>query len=342
MRNFILRLIGVAMLLSYSLCFNLRAEYHNDILGNGYLSRTIDQPDDYDGKVVCTIVKKEAQAKSKKAIIYVHGYNDYFFQVALGDSINAHGYNFYSVDLRKYGRSLLPHQDLYFCKKMDEYYADIDTTIAIAREEGNENIILLGHSTGGLSLALYLEDNQAQRKVDALILNSPFLDWNLSKTMENIITPCVSCLGAIFKRIKVQGASDCPSGYAQSLLKDFHGEWEYNTAWKTSEGHPKRSGWVRAIHRGHKKTQKGLNIQCPILLMSSDASAEETDDWNDIFLHTDIVLDVDEIQSFGAKLGKNVTPCIIKGGIHNLILSPKEARDNAYQSIFQWLDKIEN
>ena len=89
-------------------------------------------------------------APTRDAILYVHGYNDYFFQRELGDSVNARGYNFYALDLRKYGRSLRPHQDAFFCKDLGEYFADIDTALATIRSEGNERIWLMGHSTGGL------------------------------------------------------------------------------------------------------------------------------------------------------------------------------------------------
>ncbi len=38
-------------------------------------------PDDYSGKVVATVVKKaDMPAGADVALLYVHGYNDYFFQ----------------------------------------------------------------------------------------------------------------------------------------------------------------------------------------------------------------------------------------------------------------------
>ncbi len=314
------------------------AQYTTDVLGNGYVCRTIEQPKDYDGKVVCTIVKKEAPITTKKAIVYVHGYNDYFFQQELGDKANANGYNFYAVDLRKYGRSLLDHQDAFFCKKMDEYFPDIDTTIAIARREGNETIVLMGHSTGGLTTPLYLNSKSANAKhVNALVLNSPFLDWNMSKFMEGFLVPCVSVMGAVFKRVKVQGAEKEVRGYAQSLLKQYHGEWDFNTSWKMDKGHPKRSGWIRAINRGHKKLRRHSNISCPILAMHSDTTINESGTWNEGFRRADVVLDVNDIEKFSKKLGKNLTQVTIKGGKHDLLLSEPSVRDEAYNTIFDWL-----
>ena len=120
--------------------------------------------DDYEGEVVCTLVKRTTDNNTHDAILYVHGYNDYFFQRELGDSVNARGYNFYALDLRKYGRSLRPHQDAFFCKDLGEYFADIDTALATIRSEGNERIWLMGHSTGGLITSYYLHERQPQRR----------------------------------------------------------------------------------------------------------------------------------------------------------------------------------
>ncbi|MBQ3555632.1 MAG: alpha/beta hydrolase, partial [Bacteroidales bacterium] len=87
-------LISVILYCSYS-----HAQYKSDELDNGLLCRTIDMPDDYEGKVVCTLIKRDCEQKSKKALLYVHGFNDYFFQAEMADRFNAEGYNFYAVDL---------------------------------------------------------------------------------------------------------------------------------------------------------------------------------------------------------------------------------------------------
>ena len=114
-------------ILSLLFISTIYAQYVPDILGDNYLRRTIQMPDDYEGKVVCTLVKKPQLPETKQAILYIHGYNDYFFQKQLGDSVNAHGYNFYAMDLRKSGRSILPNQNPFFCKSLKEYFADLDT-----------------------------------------------------------------------------------------------------------------------------------------------------------------------------------------------------------------------
>lgn len=333
MKKYALFLAGAC----WAICFSLSGQYLPDRLGNHYLYRTIKMAPDKEGEVVCTLIKRDTTFESRKAILYLHGYNDYFFQKELGDSVALHGYHFYALDLRKYGRSLLPHQDAFYCKDIKEYFADIDTALSIMRSEGNTDIYLMAHSTGGLITPLYLQERK-ESTVKGLILNSPFLDMNMGWFMEKIGIPIVSFLGRFFPRWKVQGGGGI-SNYALSLLKEHQGEWSFDTELKKTLGHPKRAGWLRAIHQGHLRIRKGLTLTCPVLVLSSDRSSKETKEWKDEYLRSDIVLDVADIQKYGKKLGKQVSEQTIHNGIHDLLLSPHPARDEAYRAIFKWLDK---
>ena len=318
--------------------FKGNAQYTPDVLGGDYVSRTFQMADDYTGKVVCTLIKKPEMKAVKQAILYVHGYNDYFFQKELGDSVQAHGYNFYALDLRKYGRSILPNQDPFYCHSLKEYFADIDTALTTMRAEGNERIILMAHSTGGLITPYYLCHQKGKPNVDGLILNSPFLDWNFGWLMEEIVMPTVSFVGKHFPSLTVQGTG-CPN-YAYSLLAGKKGEWRFNTEWKKPTGHPKKAGWIHAIHEAQQFIQKHANLALPILVLSSDQSFPETETWSETYKISDIVLDVNDIQTLGTQLGPNVTKDTIHNGMHDLILSGKTYRDNAYQTIFKWLKSI--
>ena len=323
------------LLLLCLLCYGASAQYRPDILGDGYEQRTFWMPNDYEGQVTCTLVRKTGADSLRQAVLYIHGYNDYFFQKQLGDSVIAHGYNFYALDLRKYGRSILPHQDPFFCKSLKEYFADIDTALGTIRSEGNRRILLMGHSTGGLISSYYLSDRTGHAEVDGLVLNSPFLDWNFGWFMERVVLPAVSFIGKYFPNLTVQSGGS--PNYAYSLLKGHKGEWEFDTRWKMPEGHPKKAGWIRAIHEAQREIQREPRIQCPVLVLSSDKSMPETAEWNDAYKQADIVLDVEDIQRYGARLGDQVTRDTIPNGMHDLILSPAPCRDRAYQSIFEWI-----
>ena len=76
------------------------AQYKPDRLGEGFEAKTIAMPDDYSGKVVTTLVRSLSSCDTHKAVLYVHGYNDYFFQETLARTFNDSCFNFYAVDLR--------------------------------------------------------------------------------------------------------------------------------------------------------------------------------------------------------------------------------------------------
>ena len=91
------------------ICIDAKAQptYWADILKNDFKQATIVQPSDYEGSVTCTLIKKSAPEKTNKSVLYVHGFNDYFFQEEMAERFIKEGYNFYAVDLRKCGRSWL-------------------------------------------------------------------------------------------------------------------------------------------------------------------------------------------------------------------------------------------
>lgn len=311
----------------------LSAQWCADVL-DGYEMRYVSQADDYSGKVRSTVIRRCSTRESRIGILYVHGYNDYFFQKEMGDKFADKGYGFYAVDLRKYGRSLMPGQKRFQVRDIREYYADIDSAIAVMKDDGIKSVVMMGHSTGGLISSLYMSE-KPDKSVKGLILNSPFLDWNLSGTLEYAI-PVVSFIGKIFPEMEIpQGSSPA---YAESLLSRFHGEWEYNTDWKLILSPDVEAGWIRVIDTAQEKLQAGnANIGVPILLMYSDKSIDG-DEWNAGFNRADAVLDVNEIAKYGRTLGKNIKCLRVKGGLHDLMLSYPALRNRLYVKIFEWLD----
>lgn len=283
---------------------------------------------------VATVVRHCGNASHRQAVVYLHGFNDYFFQSQLGDSIVAHGYSFYALDLRRYGRSLRQGERPFDVDDLATYFEEIDSVLSVAKSEGIRNVYLLGHSTGGLILSYYLQQRGTGAGfVKGLMLSSPFLDMNLSWFQEKILVPLVSIMP--FKSMLIsQGNS---RAYSESLLKRYHGEWDYNTSWKF-EVSPKVSvGWITAIHRAQKKLhKKDTDISVPILLMRS-ARSVDGGEWNPEFNRGDSVLDVDDISKFGRRLGSDVDERVFDGGLHDLILSAESVRNQVYATMFSWL-----
>lgn len=325
------------ILIFVSSVFCSNAQYRADELGKGFVCQTIDMGNDYEGKVVCTLVKRECNDKSDKALLYIHGFNDYFFQTEMADRFNSEGYNFYALDLRKYGRSLLPHQKRCNMKDIKEYFADIDSAIEIIQNEGNSTIILMGHSTGGLTTTLYCHSKGDDCPVDALILNSPFFKFNMGEILNEIVIPFVSFIAPILPNISIpQGAS---TAYAESLLKEFHGEWVFDTDKKLMLSPDVTTGWIGAIYDAQNQVWKGLDIKVPILAMYSNNSVNGNE-WSEEFMHGDAVLNVDDIAKYSQTLGDNVKCLKVVGGMHDIICSKPEVRKRVYRYIFRWISTI--
>lgn len=320
--------------LVFMAAFCVAAQWREDILP-GYEQYTVIQPDDYSGPVVSTVIRKLTPCADGTAVLYIHGFNDYFFQRELGDSVTAHCMDFYAVDLRKYGRSLRPGQRMCEARNVSEYYADIDSALSLMKRNGVRRVILMGHSTGGLITSSYMSE-RPDTVVKGLILNSPFLDWNLGKWTERAV-PMVSVAGRMFPDINIsQGHS---TAYAESLLAKYHGEWEYNTDWKRTESPDVTAGWISAIEDAQNNLQSGQRkIKVPVLLMHSDKSVHGTE-WTPGHQAGDAVLDVNEISRYGRRLGMDITEATVKDGLHDLILSSPGVRKAVYGSMFQWIDR---
>ncbi len=307
-----------------------------DSVGDGYEYRYIDQGRDYSGPVRATVVRKTAGRAATSGILYVHGYNDYFFQTEMGDVMVSNGLAFYAVDLRKYGRSLMPGQRRYEVKDLKEYFADIDSALNIMSSDGVESIVMIGHSTGGLITSYYLSTHDDSR-VKGLILNSPFLDWNLGKMTEKILVPTVGAVAAVVPGINIpQGNS---TAYAESLLASHHGRWRYDTAKKLMVSPPVTPAWIKAIDEAQWQLSHGPWIDVPILLMHSDNSVTG-DRWTEAFNHGDAVLDVADIAKFGRALGPSVTEATVKGGLHDLVLSEPDVAAAVYDTMLRFIGRL--
>lgn len=251
----------------------------------------------------------------------------------MGRQFADHGLRFYAVDLRKYGRSLMPGQTPFQARHLSEYFADIDSALAVMEADGVRRVVLVGHSTGGLITSMYLARN-SRPQIRALVLNSPFLDWNQSKLQERILIPAVRSVAPLMPGLKIpQGVDDL---YARSLLSRYGGEWDYDTLWKFSRSPAVEASWIAAIDEAHDIVQRDPRICMPILVMHSDRSFASGDP-DSLSQCTDVVLDVTDIDRYGRGLGPDVTMVTVPGGLHDLALSAPAVREAMYSYLFRWL-----
>lgn len=307
--------------------------YQPDPLGPDFEQLILPQPADYEGAVRAVLVRhRPATPAVGRAVLYVHGFNDYFFQRELAAEYAAHGYRFYALDLRKYGRALLPHQHPNNVRDLAEYFPDLDAALAQVRAETTADPILSGHSTGGLLAAVYLGLQPAG--VAALVLNSPFLELHQSWLRRRVAVPLAVALGRVLPNVPLPaGLTDT---YGQSLHRAYRGQWEYDLAWKPNRVFKVNAGWLRAIRRGQRQVRRGLRLALPVLVLHSDRTAVGRR-WHPDFQRTDIVLNVQHIQQLAPRLGAAVTAQAVPGAIHDVFLSAPDVRAQAYRTLFAWL-----
>jgi alpha-beta hydrolase superfamily lysophospholipase len=306
-----------------------------DLLGAPYERQTIDLGSDDEGPVTATLVRRRSEKPTGAAVLYVHGFVDYFFQTHLADFYTERGLDFYALDLRKYGRSLQAHQTPNFIRDLREYYPELDEATRIIRDEdGHGRMLVNGHSTGGLITALWAHDRREAGRIDGMFFNSPFFDLNAPWVLRKVVTPVTIRLGKVRPYVDLRlGLNDV---YGRSIHNSHAGEWEYDLTLKPLGGFPVRAGWLRAIYHGHERVHAGLDIGVPVLVACSTLSYKRAR-WSEEAHLADSVLDVDHIARWAPALGRHVTLVRIEGGKHDLTLSGPPARKVVFAELARWL-----
>ena len=309
-----------------------------DVLGAPYEAEIIELPDDDEGPVVATLVRRRLEdGDPLGAVLHVHGFCDYFFQAGMAQFWVEQGYDFYALDLRKHGRSLLPHQTPNFCRDLAEYDADLDAALeVIRRRDGHDRVVINAHSTGGLIAALWAARRRTRgtQVADAFVMNSPWLDLQGSLFNRTIGTEAINRLGV--RRPYAVVPRTVSGVYVEAIHQDFKGEWDFDLTWKPKESFTVHAGWLRAIRIGHRTVHKGIDVGAPVLTLCSTRSTTP-EEWTEDAAATDIVLDVKQIAKWAHQLGRRVTVVRLEGAMHDVFLSRKDVRDAAFGALDRWL-----
>jgi alpha-beta hydrolase superfamily lysophospholipase len=285
-----------------------------------------------DANVLATLIRKTSDRVARRAVLYLHGWNDYFFQTHLADYLSDLGYDFYALDLRRYGRSIRPGQFRGFITNLDDYSVELDAAADLIAAD-HDRLLLMGHSTGGLIAALWAANNS--ERLEGLILNSPWLDLQGSALVRTLGTPVIDRLGsrapASIIRLPDLGFN------ARALHVSLGGEWDYNLQLKSKPGPPIRTGWLRAILLGHQRVAAGLGIGVPILVLAS-TTTDFSRRWHEGLRLVDTVLDVEQTAARAVRLGPHVTVVRIPEGLHDLTLSAPHVRKQALDEIGRFVE----
>ncbi|GMA30055.1 alpha/beta hydrolase [Litorihabitans aurantiacus] len=303
-----------------------------DVLGGDFVARTIELGDDGDG-AVATLVRL-GEPTHERAILYVHGFSDYFFQAEHARTLAAGGQDVYALDLRRYGRSLREGQVPGLVRDLAEYDEEILAALAVVRAEGHRQVVLLGHSTGGLIATLFAHHHP--RALQAVVLNSPWYDIN-DTPLRRSLSGTVAAVAAWRDPDAV--ISRLSGTYGSSIHASTGGEWDFDLAWKPIEGFPVRASWLSAIRRAQRRVAEGLDIRVPVLMCTSSRSggAGGTAVTPAQVRSSDVLLDVKHMWDAVARLGDDVTLRTVPGGLHDLALSAPAARTDYERAVTSWI-----
>ena len=307
------------------------AEPQTDLLGAPYTCETLQLRPDDEGEVVATLVNRPAGSATRKAVLHVHGFCDYFFQTGAADFWVRNGYDFYALDLRKYGRSLRPHQTPNYVADLGTYYEELDLAYQRVSED-HDQLVFSAHSTGGLTLPLWLHDRG--HPAAGVFLNAPWIDMHGDAFTRLLAMPGIHHLGALLPMRQIP--RNVSGGYVRSLHRDFNGEWEFDLRWKPEASWPIYAGWIRAVRTGQARIERGLDIDAPVLLVSSTRSGHPSSAAD--LMTTDVVLDVERMRRRAARLSRHVTIVQVPGALHDVTLSPEPARSQAFDELQRFLN----
>lgn len=327
------------------------ADWTPDVLGDEFEQLTLDLGADDQGPVVATLVRalpaelgwwdrvrRRAPQLDGVDVLYVHGWSDYFFQKRLARFWTSRGARFFALDLRKYGRSLREGQTPGYVADLATYDEDIAAALTeMGRGEGggesDRRLVLLGHSTGGLTLSLWASRHPGV--ADAVILNSPWLEFQFAPARA-AIAPMVELQARIRP---LEAAPQVDLGFytrAQQEVADPDDPMEVNPLWRPVQTMAVYAGWLHAILSGHKTVAGGLSITAPVCVLLSARFVPPTR-WSEELTSADSVLVVDDIARAALRLGSTVTVERIDGALHDVFLSRHEAREDAYRRLDRWV-----
>ncbi|MGO4858865.1 alpha/beta hydrolase [Arthrobacter sp. 2MCAF14] len=343
--------------------------WQRDFLGGGFEALELELPPDEEGPVCATLVRhvRPAAAPSvphglldaltaftrrrrrsdvpvtkgpPRVVLYVHGWADYFMQTELAEFLGASGFHFYALDLRKFGRSLRPGQTPGYTTDLTVYDEDLDAALQAIRQDIAElsgsaeapTIHLLAHSLGGLIAALWADRNPG--RIATLTLNSPWLELQGSSLIRSMAMRLVEP----FARTDPKRPFRFPEmpAYWESVSNLAHGEWTLDLEWRPRASFPIRAGWTKAVLAGHAAVERKLNIDAPVLVLLSGRTRIQAE-WTAELMRVDAVIDVEQTARRALGLGRRTAVFRYPGALHDVFLSRRTIRQQAYRDVAIWL-----
>lgn len=254
-----------------------------------YLDRELD------GRGLSVASSWSVPSQPRFALVYVHGWNDYFYQPHLARMFSCLGGAFYALDLHRYGRNLSgwpAESQVWNCYTEDyaDYDPELDWAVARARQDHpGLPVIVMGHSNGGGVVAAWAARHH--HAFDGLIFNSPWIVHDVSTIPA----------GKLLMRLIMDWGKLCrfpmpqfgPATYADSLagyqalasplprrLLPFLNDpavrgWKVNPRWRVFNGAPTLVSWAAAVFRNQRwLAQEAVFPSKPVLCLTANRQVD--------------------------------------------------------------------
>lgn len=259
-------------------------------------------------------VEYKKNLNNKKCIIWIPGRNDYFFHYHFTEKFS--NYDIYSIMFKNnHARrnDIIHHVD-----DIKEHFIEIDTLYENYDINNYEEVILYGHSTGGLISVLYYKNN-LKNKISKLILNSPFFKFK-RHWLENFFLDYIAWYVFDFlPNIDISFNTFNTNTYMLSLSENY----KINKKYKTDYDVPVISSWIVNNIKHQYKIQLGnININIPTLVLYCDKTVK-----NNFSQKGDSILHIDDNIKQLSNLFKDQTFLkleIISNGVHDLLCADGE------------------
>ena len=299
----------------------------SDVLGEPYIAETDRscRPTTRRAASSRRLVSRRAPSRTRprRAVLHVHGFADYFFQTEYAEWWTDRGYDFYALDLRKYGRSLREHQT-----PTTSPTSASTSPRSTRRGTGSSSATatttssLSAHSTGGLTLPLWAERaaaRAARRHGAQLALARP------GREHRRCASPARR--GARPGRAAPADARD-PAARSPASTRAACTATTRASGTSTSPG--SRSSRSRSTPAGCGRSASatpsctaGLDVGCPVLVLSSGGHAAPAEMGEDV--HGTTSSSTSPRSGSGRPpFGRHVTYVAVDGARHDVVLSRPE------------------
>ena len=258
--------------------------------------------------------KKE---ENKKMLLWIPGYNDYYYHFHVGNLLLNLGYDIYALNM-----------------KIDEDnlngYLEIINKVMKDLDKEYERKVLYGHNIGGLVCLHYVIRNRFI--FDGLVLNGPLLDFYYDNKFEHLMKGFYSFIGKFRPNTIIRPNIKLPNLYQLDIQKRFYREKDkiyFNIP-------PLYAGWANTVSHFQQFIQQNqFYLRIPILVLTSNESSLDFSPIKDIksdVIETEFILK--NIHNRRLRLIK------IKNAIHDVFVGNVMSSRTAMFHLMNWINHI--